>query len=581
MSVEILGLTLRNFLSYGNNETEIDLTFSGTTLVLGKNIDRGGANGVGKTTIANAISYALYDKAVSKISKEKLINTTNNSKHTDMIVTLDFKVDDIVYSIKRARGAHPDTRLYINGEDKTPDSIDNTNKAIIDIIGLSYDMFCKTVVFTGGSGQFFDLPVSAQRGMIEELFKITILSEKAEELKKLNSDLDKEIDVQASIVKAQEKAKELRVKHISDAESRLIKWESDRSNSLVGIKSKIDLVSTINFEQEELLLSELERINNEFRDANTINQRFSKELSQLNVSIDKDEKDIKHLEDDKCPFCLQDFEGAMNKIDEITVRLQDSRIAYSTTQDQMKEVSSLISDLTTQLKEIKSVIKFQSINQLMTEKSNASSYQHQYNTIEKSINPHIEAYEVLLQEDDVNVDYSRLDELKLDLDHQKFLLKLLTNKDSFIRKKLINKSLPFLNKQLHEHSKDLGLPHIVTFNADMSCTISEYGREIDYGNLSGGERNRLNLGLNLAFRDVLQHLHSSINILFADEVDAGAMDVIGVEAIITTLKKKAALETGLSMWVISHRPEMVSRFDREITIQFQNGFASISKIEMI
>ncbi len=577
MSVEIISLTLRNFLSYGNNETEIDLTFAGTTLVLGENLDRGGANGVGKTTVANGISYALYDKAVSKISKEKLINTTNNSKHTDMIVTLDFKVDGVNYSVKRARGAHPDTRLYIEGEDKTPDSIDNTNKAIADIVGLSYEMFCKTVVFTGGSGQFFDLPVSAQRGMIEELFKITVLSEKAETLKKLNSDVDKDIDVQTSI----EKAKELRVKHISDAEARIIKWETDRSANLAAIQSRIDLASTIDFEQEELLISELERINGELRDANTINQRFSKELSQLNVSITKDENDLKHLEEAKCPFCLQDFEGAMLKIDEITIRLQDARILYSTTMDQMKEVSGLITDLTAQSREIKSVVKFQSLSQLMTEKSSATQYQHQYNTFEKSVNPHLEAYETLLQEADVEVDYTRLDELKSELDHQKFMLKLLTSKDSFIRKKLINKSLPFLNKQLYEHSKDLGLPHIVTFNADMTCTISEYGREIDYGNLSGGERNRLNLGLNLAFRDVLQHLHSSINILFADEVDAGAMDVIGVEAIIKTLKKKATQEKDLSMWIISHRPEMIGRFDREMTIRFENGFAAISKIETL
>ena len=122
---------------------------------------------------------------------------------------------------------------------------------------------------------------------------------------------------------------------------------------------------------------------------------------------------------------------------------------------------------------------------------------------------------------------------------------------------------------------------MITFNPDMSCTISEFGRELDYGNLSGGEKKRLNLALSMAFRDMLQHLHTGVNILVVDEVDAGAMDAPGVEAIIRSVKLKASQESELGIWVISHRPECIGRFDREMTVRFENGFSAIDRIEVV
>jgi ABC-type multidrug transport system ATPase subunit len=122
---------------------------------------------------------------------------------------------------------------------------------------------------------------------------------------------------------------------------------------------------------------------------------------------------------------------------------------------------------------------------------------------------------------------------------------------------------------------------MVSFNPDMSCTISEYGRELDYGNLSGGEKKRLNFALLSAFRDMLHHLHSCVNILFIDEVDAGAIDSLGVDAIIRVIKEKAKEEKDIGIWVISHRPECIDKFDREMTITFSNGFSSIGQIELL
>lgn len=575
MSVKFQRVSMRNFLGFGNIEEEVDLSFEGTTLILGENLDKGGANGVGKTSVINAISYALYNKPISSISKEKLINSTNNSKNTDMVVTLEFEANDHHYLIRRARGANSDTKLYIDEEDKTPDSVANTDKAIQDIVGISYELFKRTVVFNGHDQAFFEMSAAQQRELIEELLGITTLSEKAESLKKLNSLLDKEIEVQAVLVLAQEKALGVHSKHISDAEARVVKWESDREQSLIRLQAKLEQATLIDFEAEAELLAELEILFNEIKTYNPILSGAARDVKSISTDISKDEADLRHLRDAKCPYCLQKFEDSQAKIEEIEIRLEENKIKLIATTKLNDETKVKVDDLNQQLIDVKNVCHFASMAALNIEKANASSYEVQIVNHQHSTNPHVESYEKLLTEESVEVDYTKLDELKSEFEHQKMLLKLLTNKDSFIRKKLITKSLPFLNTQIHEHSKDLGLTHIVTFNPDMSCTITEFGRELDYGNLSGGERNRLNFALSFAFRDMRQHLHSEVNILFADEVDAGAMDVPGVEAIIKTIKKKAASENGLGIWIISHRPECGGRFDREMTIKFENGFSAI------
>ena len=107
----------------------------------------------------------------------------------------------------------------------------------------------------------------------------------------------------------------------------------------------------------------------------------------------------------------------------------------------------------------------------------------------------------------------------------------------------------------------------------MSCTVSEYGRELDFGNLSSGEKKRVNLSLSLAFRDVLHHLHARVNCLFIDEIDA-SLDGSGVESVFRLLKQKSRDE-GLGLWIISHRPEAIGRFDRTVTVRKQNGFSRI------
>ena len=170
-----------------------------------------------------------------------------------------------------------------------------------------------------------------------------------------------------------------------------------------------------------------------------------------------------------------------------------------------------------------------------------------------------------------DIDYTVMNELVKLREHQDFLLKLLTSKDSFVRKRIIDQNLTYLNTRLSDYLDRIGLPHTVTFLNDLTVNITELGRELDFDNLSRGERNRLILSLSWAFRDVWESLYQPINLLFVDEVIDTGMDSSGVEASLAILKKMSR-DRNKSVWLVSHKDELVSRVNNVLTVTKSNGF---------
>jgi len=178
------------------------------------------------------------------------------------------------------------------------------------------------------------------------------------------------------------------------------------------------------------------------------------------------------------------------------------------------------------------------------------------------------------------VDYDKINSLTNVKEHQDFLLKLLTNKDSFIRKRIIDQNLSYLNTRLIQYLDRIGLPHTVQFNNDLTVSIEELGRELDFDNLSRGERNRLILSMSWAFRDVWESLYQQINLMFIDEVIDTGMDASGVENSLAILKKMAR-EGNRSVWLVSHKDELAGRVNNVLTVIKENGFTNYSNdVEM-
>ena len=169
--------------------------------------------------------------------------------------------------------------------------------------------------------------------------------------------------------------------------------------------------------------------------------------------------------------------------------------------------------------------------------------------------------------------FDTINSLTKTMDHQKFLLELLTSKDSFVRKKIIDQNLSFLNARLTHYLDKIGLPHQVVFKNDLNVEITELGRELDFDNLSRGERNRLILGLSFAFRDVWENLYKPINTLFIDELVDSGLDTAGVENSIAILKDMSR-KRNKSIWLVSHREELAGRVPSILKVIKENGFTS-------
>jgi ABC-type multidrug transport system ATPase subunit len=171
------------------------------------------------------------------------------------------------------------------------------------------------------------------------------------------------------------------------------------------------------------------------------------------------------------------------------------------------------------------------------------------------------------------VSYDGINEWTRLKDHQDFLYKLLTSKDSFIRKKIIDQNLQYLNYRLNYYLEKLGLPHDVRFNSDLSVDITEYGRDLDFDNLSRGERNRLILGMSWAFRDIYESLNQPMNLMCIDELVDSGMDTTGVEAALGVLKKMGR-ESKKNVFLISHKEELQGRVSNVLYVVKEGGFTS-------
>ena len=149
--------------------------------------------------------------------------------------------------------------------------------------------------------------------------------------------------------------------------------------------------------------------------------------------------------------------------------------------------------------------------------------------------------------------------------------KLLTNKDSFIRKKIIEQNLNYLNARLNYYLTSLGLPHEVVFQNDLSVGITELGRELSPGNLSRGEMARLSLGLSFSFRDVWENLYQHINILLLDEAIDSGIDSNGTDSAVKLLRDMSR-ENNKDVWLISHKDELISKCTSICNVIKENGF---------
>jgi hypothetical protein len=434
-------------------------------------------------------------------------------------------------------------------------------------------LFTKTVIFSGNASAFLQLPIAQQRAQIEELFNITLLSEKAVKQRELIKQTEQDLKIQEAVVTQQEVAIALHEKHIIEAEQRVTRWTRDHTTEIANIESSLGAIGAVDFELEQLLHDEKNVLTTEGAYLAAKLAPAKKDLQNLTKKVSDLFGERGHLAHAKCPYCAQAYPDATAKLADIEAQIEERGAKLLETETTVAALETKVLEQKTRLKEVQGAIQHTNLKELLQTRENAAMLRTKLVDLNDAKNPHVEALTQLKSEAQQTVDTVKVDALRRRLEHQQFLLKLLINKDSFLRRRIINKTIPFLNGRINEYTVKLGLPHIVKFDADMSCTVTEFSRELDFGNLSAGEKKRVNTALALAFRDVLHHLHAKSNLLLIDELD-GQLDGAGIDSIIRILKEKAR-DDSLGIYVISHHPNVQGRLDRTMIIQKQHGFSVI------
>ena len=579
---KIKTLTVKNFMSVGNTTQAVDFDRRDLTLVLGENLDLGGddsgaRNGTGKTTIINALSFALYGNALTNIKKDNLINKTNSK---GMMVTIDFDKDGESYRIERGR--KPGVMKFFVGDTEKEITDDaqgdsrETQQEIERMLGMSHDMFKHIVALNTYTEPFLSLKANDQRAIIEQLLGITLLSEKADKLKESNKATKDAITQEEFRIKAVGDANKRIEEQIESLKRRQTLWVNKHNEEIEKIHAAITEMSKINIVAELQAHKDFatwEQTRKDLNDLATQIGRTKMDVSREEKSVTKLQTEIKSLETHTCHTCGQAFHD--NKHQQV---LEAKQKDLSTAIAAQTEHTALLGELQSALSGL-GELGTKPVTFYATE-SDAIHHQASVATLEKQLadksiepDPYVEQIAEMQEKGLEEINFNVMNELTNIKDHQEFLLKLLTNKDSFIRKRIIDQNLSYLNARLGQYLDRIGLPHTVKFNNDLTVAITELGRDLDFDNLSRGERNRLILSLSWAFRDVWESLYQPINLLFIDELVDSGMDSSGVENSLAILKKMSR-EANKSIWLVSHKDELAGRVNNTLHVVKENGFTS-------
>lgn len=578
----IKNLTVKNFMSVGNQTQGVNFNSENLTLVLGENLDQGGddagsRNGTGKTTIINALSYALYGQALTNIKRNNLINKTNSK---GMIVTLCFEKNNQTYRIERGRSPNL-LKFFINDQeqelvDESQGDSRRTQDFINDLLGMSHDMFKHIVALNTYTEPFLSMRQNDQRMIIEQLLGITILSEKAENLKLSVKETKEQIVEEDARIKAQQSSNEKIEVSIQTLKLKQSAWKTKKTSDIKKVLDSIDELEKLNIDQELENHENLQKWEEHNQQIQSLqNEIYTLELAEkrANKELQKIDTEIIALDDAICYTCKQSLNKAKKKeILQLKQKEKKDNNIY------LNEVVSKIKDIQTQLKEIgdingKPTTFYDSMKEAYDHRQNVAQLHSHLSNLKCEIDPYQDQIVELESSALVQIEWTYINQLTNLKDHQEFLIKLLTNKDSFIRKKIIEQNLAYLNNRLTLYLDKLGLPHQVIFKNDLTVEITQLGQDLDFDNLSRGERNRLILGMSFAFRDVWESLYQNVNLLFIDELIDSGMDSAGVENSLSVIKKMGR-ERKKNIFLISHKDELIGRVNYVMKVIKENGFTS-------
>ena len=564
----------KNFLSTGNSWTEIDFLKNNTNLIIG-------TNGSGKSTMLDALTFALFNKPFRKINKSQLVNTTNER---ECVVEIEFSVNSRDYLVRR--GIKPNIfDIEVNGNPLHREADDRVNQKTLEanILKVNYKSFTQIVILGSSTFvPFMQLGTSVRREVIEDLLDIRIFSA-------MNSLIKDKVRIEREKTKSLDLKKENLGDKITMQKNFIKEMEDLGRNNIESTRSKIKTLQIevdTHIEHNELKESSISDLMKEQEDVSGAGEKLVKlnnlkgKITQKVSTITKEHKFF--TENTVCPTCTQNIEEEfrVNRIADVQNKAKDLKKGFK----ELEETIKLEQDRERQFNKLsKEIIKLN--NGISQNNTKISGCQRQIRDLESEIqrftdqlaNRNTEHEKLKEFKSNLKQTLEELSEIKEEIVHYDFAYSLL--KDDGVKTKIIKKYLPFINQQVNRYLQLMDFYINFTLDEEFSETVkSPIHEDFSYSSFSEGEKMRIDLALLFTWREVARVKNSvNTNLLILDEIFDSSLDGFGTDEFLKIIR---FVVKDANVFVISHKADLHDKFNSVTRFDKVKGFSRIVSTQL-
>ena len=564
-------IAYRNFLSSGNQPTEIKFTDTQTTLIVG-------ANGSGKSTMLDALCFGLFNKAFRKINKSQLINSTNEK---DCLVEIDFSIGTKEYKVKR--GIKPNIfEIWIDGvlQNQAAASTDQQKQLEDNILKLNYKSFTQIVILGSASFvPFMQLSTAHRREVVEDLLDIKIFSAMNAVIKdriKNTNDKIKEFSLKQSMTEEKVQMQKEFIESVEKSGKKNIEKKKDK---ITSITTYIDQLTPENIQKVDEVSNTLQPQLENLLDASRKVEQLCNLKGKISEKVSSITEQHKFFTNNSvCPTCTQTIEEEfrLNKVSESESKAKELQIGYNELKEAIQQEEQREREFNVVSKEISSLNNEISNNNVKISQLNKQSRdleQEIQDITNKIKNKNSERKSLIKLEESLDLIQTEKAKNKKDISYFDFAYSLM--KDGGIKGKIIKKYLPLMNQQINKYLQMMDFYINFTLDEEFNEKIkSPIYEDFTYESFSEGEKMRINLAILFTWREIARMKNSvNTNILILDEVFDSSLDFMGTDYF-TKIIKYVIKNTNI--FVISHKTdELIDKFDRIIKFDKVKGFSKM------
>jgi len=560
-------LRYKNFLSSGNNWTEIDFQQHKTNLIVG-------TNGAGKSTMLDAICFSLFNKSFRKINKNQLINSTNER---DCVVEIEFDINNREYLVRR--GIKPNLfDIVVDGNALHKEADDRSNQRILEqnILKVNYRSFTQVVILGSSTFvPFMQLTTSNRREVIEDLLDIRIFSAMNSLIKdniRTKKEQIKSLDLKKGNLKDKMKMQQ---EFIEELENRGNANINANKEKIINLDNEVGNYMNTNEDLEgqiktlQVDIEELQGVGDKLVKLNNLKGKISQKVS----TITKEHKFF--TENTVCPTCTQEIEeefrvnriaDAQNKARELKDGYDELEQTIKSEQERERQFNALSQEITKLTHGISQNNTRISLNQRQIR-----DLEHEIQTITNQLQNRNTEHEKLEEfRENLQKTIEDLSDKKQEIVHYDFAYSLL--RDDGVKTKIIKKYLPFINQQVNRYLQMMDFYINFKLDGEFSETVeSPIHEHFSYSSFSEGEKARIDLALLFTWREVARMKNSAnCNILIFDEVFDGSLDGFGADEFLKIIRY---VVKDTNVFVISHKSDLQDKFDSTIKFEKKSGFS--------